>query len=487
MRGRQRRERRIGHARHRLAHHGAEPGPQGRDRQRPAVLPGRLRHPDPEGPGRQPQADVATKWEYDKTRTRLALTLRDGVKFSGGAPFDGAAVMANMKRFRKGGGGSAKTLAALRRVTVEDPTHVTLILSAPDPALLFQLSDAAGLMADPAEFAGSSLTTTPAGTGPYELDKTRTAVGNKYVYPRKTGYWGAKLPFETLAISAFDNETAVVNGLKTGQIDTAVLQDTNQQAAIASGIRLKKTDYTFDFQGLLLFDRAGALTPALAKPQVRQAINYDLDRETMLDKLRRGRGELTSQIYGPGTKAYDKALDTYYDHDPAKARKLLAEAGYAKGFTLRLPRAAALVSDALASSIATDLKAVGITVRWDLLDGNSALRKIYRERAYSATVMNNGQNPVDWTATQDLVAPGVFNLFGSTDATVRKLLQRIQTGTATQAARAARALNRHLVEQAWFAPFYRMRYELVTGPDVKARTQSGMAVPSLYDYTPTHA
>ncbi len=430
------------------------------------------------------QPMLATEWAYDTARTRLSLTLRENVKFSDGTAFDADAVKANLEHFKNGGGGAAKTLASLKEVTVVDATHVTLTLSAPDPAMLFHLSDAAGLMASPAKLAGGSLKTTPVGTGPYTLDKGRTTLGNKYVFQRKQDYWGKKLPYESLTISLFDNETAVVNGLRTGQIDSAVLQDANQQAALASDSELKKTDFTFDFQGLLLFDRGGVHTKALRKTEVRQALNLAIDRETMLDKIRQGRGEITNQIYGPETKAYDKALDTHYAHDPAKAKRLLAEAGYADGFTLKLPRVSAIVSDALASSIAADLKAVGITVTWDQLDGASALRKIYRERAYSAMVMNIGQSPIDWVTTQEQVAPGTFNMFGTTDATVQRLLPRIQGGSEQQAGEAARALNEHLVGQGWFVPFYRMTYQIVSVPEVEVTPQSGMAVPSIYNYEP---
>ncbi|MFI8946988.1 ABC transporter substrate-binding protein [Streptomyces sp. NPDC053750] len=430
------------------------------------------------------QPMLATKWAYDESRTKLSLTLRENVKFSDGTVFDAQAVKANMEHFKNGGGGAAKTLDSLKQVTVEDATHVTLTLSAPDPALLFHLSDAAGLMASPAKLADGSLKVAPVGTGPYTLDKGRTTIGNKYAFQRKQDYWGQKLPYESLTISVFDNETAVANGLKTGQIDSAILQDAGQQAALASDSRLKKTDFTFDFQGLLLFDRGGVHTPALRKAEVRQALNLAIDRQTMLDKIRQGRGEITNQIYGPETKAYDKALDTHYAHDPAKAKQLLAKAGYADGFTLKLPRVSAIVSDALASSIKADLKAVGVTVSWDQLDGASALQKIYRERAYSAMVMNIGQSPIDWVASQEQVAPGTFNMFGTTDATVQRLLPKIQAGSEQEAGDAARALNKHLVEQGWFVPFYRMTYQIVAGPDVKVTPQSGMAVPSLYNYAP---
>jgi peptide/nickel transport system substrate-binding protein len=189
-------------------------------------------------------------------------------------------------------------------------------------------------------------------------------------------------------------------------------------------------------------------------------------------------------VYGKETQAYDKALDTYYAHDPAKAKRLLAEAGYADGFTLELPRVSAIVNDALASSISADLKAVGVTVAWDQLDGATAVQKVYRERAYPAMVMNMGQSPIDWVATQELVAPGTFNMFGTSDATVRKLMPKVQAGSPQEAGEASRALNRHLVEQGWFVPFYRITYQIVSTADVKVTPQSGMAVPSIYNYAP---
>ncbi|MFB4303021.1 ABC transporter substrate-binding protein [Actinomadura sp. NTSP31] len=426
---------------------------------------------------------LATRWSYDAARTNLSMTLRSGVKFSDGTAFDAAAVKANIDHFKNGGGGGAKYAKTIKDVKVVDPAHVVLELSRPDPGLLFYLSDAAGLMASPAKLKDGSLKTAPVGTGPYVLDKSKTAVGTKYVFDGKKDYWGEKAKFDTLTISVFDNETAVVNGLKTGQIDSAVLQDAGQQQAVSSDGRLTRTPFTFDFQGLLLFDRGGARTPALKKPEVRQAINYALDRKTMLDKIRQGGGEITDQVFGPETKAYDKALDTAYPHDPAKAKQLLADAGYGGGFTLKLPRVPSM-SDALTSSIQTDLGAVGIKVSWDQLDAAGAVQKVYRDRAYSAMVMSIGQSSVDWLTVQDLVTPGAFNMFGTTDPTVQKLLGQAQAGDDTTAGTALRELNKHLVDEAWFAPFYRMRYLLVSGSGVKAVTQSGMAVPSIYDYSP---
>ncbi|WP_067812801.1 ABC transporter substrate-binding protein [Actinomadura kijaniata] len=428
---------------------------------------------------------LATEWKYDDDRTELRLTLRDGVTFDDGTPFDAAAVKANMERFGKKAGAQAKTLKDVKSIEVVDRTHVTLKLSQPNPAMLYFLSDAAGLMANPKAFdkPGDPLKTRPDGTGPYELDSAKSAIGTRWVYTRARNYWGTRLPYENLTISYFNNETAIVNGLRTGQINAALLQAADQQAAVENDRKLSKAEQEFDFQGIVLFDRGGALVPALRDPRVRQALNHAIDRRTMLDKLRQGRGEVTSQIFGTQAAGYLKELDPHYAHDPAKARELLRQAGYASGFTLRLPRVTAIVPDALASSLQTDLNAIGVKLAWENVDAG-AIRKIFTDRAYPAMVMNLGQHAVDWIGINDYVLPGVFNMFGTTDDTVRELLPRIQRAEGAQAKEDLRKLNRHLVEQAWFVPFYRMSYLHVSDGTVRVTPQSGMAVPSIYNYAP---
>ncbi|OLT14557.1 ABC transporter substrate-binding protein [Actinomadura sp. CNU-125] len=428
---------------------------------------------------------LATKWEYGEDRTELTLTLRDDVKFDDGTPFDASAVKANMERFAKGGGGMAKTLADVEKIEVADAAHVVLHLKQPNPAMLFYLSDAAGLMANPARFddAGDPLKTKPDGTGPYDLDSGKTAIGTKWTYTADTGYWGTKLPYKELTFRYFDNETAIVNGLKTGQVDAAVLQTANAQARVEKdpGVETKKQE--FDFQGILLFDRGGEIAPALAEPKVRQALNYAIDRKTMLDKIRQGRGEATSQIFGTESVAFQEELDSYYSYDPAKAKRLLKEAGYADGFELKLPRISAIVPDALASSLQTYFEAIGVELTWDDMD-QSAVRRIFTDREYPGMVMNMGQSANDWVAIGELVLPSTFNFFGTTDGTVQKLLPQIAGTAAKDAEAQLHELNRHLVEEAWFVPFYRLSYLHVSDGGVTIEPQSGMALPSIYNYAP---
>ncbi|MCD2499094.1 ABC transporter substrate-binding protein [Microbacterium nymphoidis] len=426
---------------------------------------------------------LATEWTYDDSGTVLSLTLRDDVTFDDGTPFDATAAKANLDRFRDAGGPDAVQIAGVT-VDVQDATHLSITLPQPNPGLLFYLTDSIGLMANPARFAtDDALVTTPDGTGPFTLNTEKTAIGTSWVYDRRDDYWGEESDFRELTISVFDNENAMVNGLKTGQLDSAVLQDADQQLAVEQDAALTGQTVTFDFQGVLLFDRGGVVTPALADPKVRQALNYALDRKTMLDVVRDGRGEVTSQVWGRDSAGFDESLDGYYDYDPAKAKALLAEAGYADGFELVLPRLTTIVTDNIASALQTDLAAVGVTLTWADVEPATALKQIFVEKKFSGMVMNMGQSSNDWLVYATLIAPGTFNFFGTTDDTVQRLAGDARAAGDGDAASIYHELNEHIVEQAWFLPFYRLNYQLVSVNGIDVAPQAGMAVPSIYNYS----
>lgn len=429
---------------------------------------------------------LATEWKYDETLTTLTLTLRDGVKFDDGKPLDGQAVKANLDRFRAAGSAENGQALSTKSVEVLDAKTVVIKLTAPDPALVHSLSDAYGFIANPAKFGQDKpFATTPDGTGPYELDSGATTVGSVWTFTRNSGYWGQAPPFEKVTIRLFDNENAIVNGLKTGQIDAAVLQSVDQQTAATAGTNLKTTFQEIDLKLFNIFDRKGAKVAALGDPRVRQAINYAIDRDVLVQQIQQGRGTATSQIWGTLAPGYTKELDTFYRHDPTKAKALLAEAGYAGGFELTLPRLTALVPDSLAEAMKADLAAVGITLKWDDLDRATFLTRTFREFKYLGVVMNGGQPSLDWaTVSGSLLPKTIANPFGDTDATVEDLAAKIRSSKPEQAAQYAQQLNRHIVEQAWFVPLYRMQYMHVTVPSVSVVPQAGLAVPALYNYQP---
>jgi len=104
---------------------------------------------------------------------------------------------------------------------------------------------------------------------------------------------------------------------------------------------------------------------------------------------------------------------------------------------------------------------------------------------YPATYFTLEEDPVPWQMAQFLLTKNAtFNPFHSTNGTVAGYLSTMQTGSGAQAATAAKALNRYMVENAWFAPFFRPQSSFVSDSHTNVKVQAGNAVPYLWNITP---
>lgn len=428
---------------------------------------------------------IATEWKYDDAMTALTLTLRDDVAFDDGTALDAVAVKANIERFRDGGGPESVKASAIESVEVVDATTAVIHLTTPDPALTDSLADALGLLANPAKFTEDEpFATIPDGTGPYTIDQKETIVGSKWVFERRGEWWGEELPFESVTYLVLDDENAIINGLKTGQVDAATIQGDILQLESDPGITLTPQEIDLKVWGFL--DRTGELVPALGDDRVRQAINYAIDRETLVEKIQGGRGTATSQMWSPEAPGFDEALDDYYAYDPKKAKQLLAEAGYEAGFDLPMPRLTALVDDALAEALRTNLEAVGIRLTWEDMDLNTAIQRVFYQREFSGFISNSGQATIDSSTYLALIPPSpTSNPQGVTDPELDRLAAIVRTAEPEEAAKAAQEMNARLVELAWFAPLFRMEYQQAAAAGVTVTPQIGLAVPAIYNYAPS--
>lgn len=424
---------------------------------------------------------LATEWVYNDTQTELTLTLRDDVAFADGSALDSSDVKANLDAFAAAGGPESTQLKTLASVDAPDATTVVLTLSEPEPALLIYLSNSAGFIANEESLTGTALTTTPDGSGPYTLDATATTVGSQYTFVRNADYWGTELPYDTIVLKPLSDVSARLNALKSGQINGALLSNVSSgQEAAAAGFTQVPSEV--NFHGLLFFDREGTAVPALGDVRVRQAINYAIDRDLLVESVLFGEGTATSQIFGTGAAGYDEELDSYYDFDPEKARELLADAGFADGFDLTMPTVTIFDSTML-TLMAQMLADVGITVTYEdvpIADLFTALRG----GTYPSTYMQFAQ-PQDWVLiNQFIAADATWNPFNTADPAVQELIDTYKNGDAEAQAAAAEELNAIIVEEAWFAPFYRVVQQLFVDENTTAVPQVEVAQPSIYNWAP---
>lgn len=315
----------------------------------------RLVHQAPNG---DPVPGLATEWEFIDDGATLRFTLREGVTFHDGEPFDAEAVKANIERAQTiEGGTQTGDLAVITEVTVVDDFTVDFSLDGPAAALPLILSDRAGAMLSPASFDNPDIDEKPVGAGMYEVVEHN--VGSLIVYEAYEDYWDkdaqglAGVEYHLMSDSGTRS-----NAIQSGAVDwTIVDNEAYDRLADADGLDAGLfDDVAYPNQPL------NKSREALAIVEVRQAINHAIDREALANVLASGYAVPCSQPWPEGYVAFNEEIGCdYYEYDPEKAKELLAEAGYPDGFELELldtPPSATQRTEAITAM----LEAIGIDV-----------------------------------------------------------------------------------------------------------------------------
>lgn len=398
---------------------------------------------------------LATKWGYvGSGNTEFQLTLREGVKFADGSDLTAEGVKKHLEYIKGSGGQMAPILSTLESMTVADGLNLTLKFNAPNPNLPHYFSQAGVGIADvisPKALADpKALGTATSGAGPYVLDTSATVSNDTYVYAPNPNYWDKEnIHWDKVTIKVIPNLNSILDAMKSGQIDFSTGDYSTADEAQKAGLQSHFVPNVFS--GLSLLDRDGALVPALADQRVRQAINYAIDRKAIVNAIYGQWGEATTQTtHGVG---YDAALDHAYPHDPEKAKKLLAEAGYKDGFTLPVVSTSFFNGDTMVQAVASELAKVGITVKSESQpDVNTYVSKM-ASGTYPASWIGFGTLPM-FVEYQNLYGPGasLFNPFKSTDPQLTELSGKLATASQEEVKTLSEQIEKRLVDLAWFAP-----------------------------------
>ena len=392
---------------------------------------------------------LATSWEYSDATT-FVMNLRTDVVFTDGTPFDAAAVKANIEYGKAAVPSNflAKPyLDYIKSVDVVSPSRVRFNLSSPDPDLVLGFSWQSTLMVSPTMLKNpSALKDSAAGTGPYLLDKAASTPNQSYVLTKNPKYWAAdKWPrFEKIVVQMIADSAAAVNAARSGQVDYLW--------EVAAGTEISKWKITAGsattFRGLEVFDIAGKIKAPLGDVRVRQAMNYAIDRKTILKGVLYGDGVVNSSTpFGPSSLGYSKELENYYTYDVAKAKQLLAQAGYPKGFSvdvLNNPQ-----WDKMAQALAGDLRAVGIN-----LNLKNHGDDFVQQTTSGKWAMGMSLQPVNGIPFSDVTSTmtpkSAMNSLHSSDPTVNSLLVKAAAAQGDEQKRLYAQLAEYAAQQAWF-------------------------------------
>ncbi len=275
------------------------------------------------------QPALALSWTAE-TPTRWVFKLRPGVRFHDGTPFSAADVAATIALLRGPAAGTivATEVRGITDVKVLDDLKIAFTTATPDATLPNRFNLIAIQSASRLEESGwETMVRSPVGTGPYAVTATTPAT----VSLAARGSWRTAKT-ERIEVQAIPNPTARVQALLSKQVD--LIQSVSPDALGQLREQGFKVVVTPQAQVLSVALPNMALGP-LQDARVRRALNLAIDRHAIADGIFAGTVSPANQGATPGVNGYNETLPELA-FDPAAARRLLAEAGYADGFELSI-------------------------------------------------------------------------------------------------------------------------------------------------------
>ena len=323
---------------------------------------------------------VAEKYTLSEDGTTYTFTLREGVKFHNGQTVTAEDVVYSINRCAAVPEGQEKPLvaafSAVKSVEALDEKTVAVTIAQRDLEFISYMTAAI----IPADYENQD--TAPVGTGPFRF-VSRTPQQD-FVMERFEDYWGAPAWLDKVTYKICENADALVMNLNGGSIDLCAHLTSAQASQLNQNFQVLEGTMNL-VQAIYLNNQAKPFDNQL----VRQALCYAIDRQGIMDMVADGHGTAVgSSIYPAFTKYFLPELVDKYPHDVAKAKELLAQAGYPDGFdmTISVPNNYQPHMDT-AEVVAEQLREAGINVTIQPVEWSTWLDTIYNGRQFKATVV----------------------------------------------------------------------------------------------------
>ena len=339
------------------------------------------------------QPELASGWETTDDGKRIVFTLQQGVTFQDGTPFNADAVKWNIDKRLDPAVNSPQRSSLdpmIASVEVIDARHVAFNLKQKSPGLFSLLGERAGFMVSPTAWQklGKDFGNQPVGTGAFLLKEW--VRGSQVTLEKNPNYWQKGLPYlDRIVIRDLAGSVIGLQRLITGEIDYIGELTPSDVLPLERRPEIVLNPITV---GRWYFLQWHVNTPPFDNAKLRQAFAHAIDRKRINEITMRGKGAISDGPTPEGLWWYDPSVKSY-DYDPAKAKALLAEAGYPNGFEYTLSPPAVTVFQQISQLMQEQLGAVGIKV---------TLQPVAASEAYAHVVDGTlNLTPTRWTQRAD--------------------------------------------------------------------------------------
>lgn len=422
------------------------------------------------GPDGEPEPALATSWRYVGTGNKqFELKLRPGVEFADGTPVTAEAVAASLEYWLKNGVNSPAWAGPATKVTAVDEQTVTIDFNAPYPVAeqIFTDIRQAGNIISPAGLKDpQALGNQTFGAGPYELDPDQTVSGDHYTFVPNPNYWDKeKVNYEEVVIKVIVDPSSALQAVRTGQADLMFGNATSIPTAEAAGLQIVKAPSAVE--GIVLADREGTMVPALKDVRVRQALNYAVNREQVVEALFPEAGTATAQTSAPDLADFVPALDTLYPYDPEKAEELLAEAGYPDGFDLPLATPTTFDLPKLVQAVASEWEKVGVKTDITTVPDINKWFEETQAAKYPTYILYYSFLPPYFKANSLYTTANIWNAFDTKDPKLAALVSEASAEEdVAKQDQLWKEASEYYAEQAWAVPVVRADGVFIASPDI---------------------
>ena len=404
--------------------------------------------------------DLATSW-VQNSPTDYTFTLRQGVQFQDGTPFNASAVVFNFNRFLNSSSPRYAVVSTIGNVTALSNYQVEFKLKTPTSDFFDRLTQYTGIASPTAVMKyGSQFGSVYAvGTGPYNFVEW---VQNDHITLKANpNYWGPKAPILNIIEKVVPDASVRLLQLTSGQ--TQIIELAPQEAKqlstqtgyqVLTGLANRAVMLSFNLHA------NSTSCPVLLNPLVRQAINYAINRTALVKFLELGYASPGIGAIPPAyTDAWDPSVNVYpFNGNVTMAKQLLTQAGHPNGISVTI-ETAPFTSDFLqvTEAVGQQLQAAGInatiksvafsTIAGDLLAKNPT---------YCIGYQDWGGSPA--TATGDLVprySTGNFwNIPHISDAQLDGMLTQFAAANPSQIHTLSSQIQAYILQKAYDAVLF---------------------------------